>query len=477
MDFVGAFSHIFDNIEIFFTSHICCPLSPMSLNENSPLGSDSSSDALSLIDLDDWEERILQQNRQIDRMIEDMVIASLTQFAEDHTRRSKRRYRNREREIGETRLMKDYFVERPTYSPQLFRRRFRMQRMIFLRIVEAVTANDEYFQQRPDATGRQGLSPLQKCTAVMRVLAYGTTSDVVDEYLQISESVAREALQKFVDGIISCFGDSYLRRPNEQDLTRLLHVGEQRGFPGMIGSIDCMHWKWKNCPSQWAGQYGAKSGKPTIILEAVASNDLWIWHAFFGTPGIRKDINVLHRSPFFTDVLEGRAPEASFVANGRNRDMTYYLSDANYPSWAAFVKSIHSPLLKKHKLFAQQQEITRKDVERAFEVLQARFQFLRHPCLIWDKNVMGKIMMACIIMHNMIVEDERDTYQNYYDPTEFFMDGVQEDDSQPFQYSTERIASLSSQMTNSDQLRNREAHAALKDDLIEHIWQKFGTSS
>ncbi|KAH6758966.1 hypothetical protein C2S51_019201 [Perilla frutescens var. frutescens] len=41
-------------------------------------------------------------------------------------------------------------------------------------------------------------------------------------------------------------------------------------------------------------------------------------------------------------------------------------------------------------------------------------------------------------------------------------------------YSTERIASLSSYMKTRSQLRNREAHAILRDDLIEHIWQKFG---
>jgi len=34
-----------------------------------------------------------------------------------------------------------------------------------------------------------------------------------------------------------------------------------------------------------------------LILEAAASNDLWIWHAF-GMPGFYNDINVLHRSPF-----------------------------------------------------------------------------------------------------------------------------------------------------------------------------------
>ncbi|XP_047965618.1 uncharacterized protein LOC125210083 [Salvia hispanica] len=99
--------------------------------------------------------------------------------------------------------------------------------------------------------------------------------------------------------------NDYFRRPTEQDLARLLYVADQRGFPGMIRSIDCMHWEWKNCPNAWAGQYTGRSSKPTIILEAVASYDLWIWHAFFGTPGSCNDINVLHRSPVFDDVLEG----------------------------------------------------------------------------------------------------------------------------------------------------------------------------
>ncbi|XP_057771009.1 uncharacterized protein LOC130990792 [Salvia miltiorrhiza] len=136
---------------------------------------------------------------------------------------------------------------------------------------------------RRDATGRVGLASLQKCTGAMRVLTYGTSSDVVDEYLRMSSSSTRDALVHFVEGVISCFGGTYLRRPNEEDLARLLYVREQLGFPGMIDSIDCMHWEWKNCPNAWAGQYIGRSGKPTIILEAVASYDLWIWHAYTST--------------------------------------------------------------------------------------------------------------------------------------------------------------------------------------------------
>ncbi|KAJ9546877.1 hypothetical protein OSB04_019420 [Centaurea solstitialis] len=105
-----------------------------------------------------------------------------------------------------------------------------------------------------------------------------------------------------------------------------------------------------------------RSGKPTIILEVVASHDLWIWHAFFGTPG--------------------RSPKVSYVVNGKEYDRAYYLTDGIYPSWAAFVKSITSPQLQKHKLFAQVQKSCRKDVERAFGVLQARFAFIQRPCLV-----------------------------------------------------------------------------------------------
>ena len=51
---------------------------------------------------------------------------------------------------------------------------------------------------------------------------------------------------------------------------------ERRGWPGMLGSIDCMYWTWKNYPKAWQGMYCGKSRDATIVLEAVESEDLWI---------------------------------------------------------------------------------------------------------------------------------------------------------------------------------------------------------
>ena len=265
---------------------------------------------------------------------------SLNGSSSSNRQKKPRRYIERGREEGHRKLFDDYFSENPTYNEELFRRRFRMRRNLFLRIVDGVTTHDPYFQNKQDATGRQGLSSLQKCTAAIRMLAYGVAADAVDEYIRIGESTTIECTKRFVSAIIDVFGDEYLRRPNPEDLERLLRKGQQRGFPGMLGSIDCMHWEWKNCPVAWHGQYlRGDHSHPTMVLEAVASYDLWIWHAFFGLPGTSNDINVLERSPLFHEVLEGRAPAVAFSVNGNNYNLGYYLTDGIYPNWATFVKS------------------------------------------------------------------------------------------------------------------------------------------
>ena len=379
--------------------------------------------------------------------------------------RKTRVFIERHREEGHQKLWNDYFSETPTYPHNVFRRRFRMNKALFLRIVHRLSTEVEYFQPKVDATGRSSLTPLQKCTAAIRQLAYGGGSDTVDEYVRIGETTARRSLHNFAAGIIHLFGDEYLRRPTPEDLQRLLYIGEQRGFPGMIGSIDCMHWEWKNCPTAWKEMYSRGTGKPTIMLEAVASYDLWIWHAFFGAPGTMNDLNILDRSPVFDDIINGIAPQVNFYVNGTPYHYAYYLTDGIYPKWATFIQSIRLPQNQKHSLFAQTQEAVRKDVERAFGVLQARFAVVRNPSNIWDKEKIGNIMRACIILHNMIVEDERASRTNY-NVDEF------EEDVQTF--SVNMPSTVGSTLERRTSVRNRQVHQHLKNDLIENIWTKFG---
>ncbi|KAL5128838.1 Glutathione S-transferase T2 [Glycine soja] len=83
----------------------------------------------------------------------------------------------------------------------------------------------------------------------------------VEEY-DMSSPMSRP----IVSGLFTIFGNEYLRRPNNEDIERLLQMGAAREFS-----------EWKNCPVAWKGQFCRGDHRnPTIILEAVASQDLWI---------------------------------------------------------------------------------------------------------------------------------------------------------------------------------------------------------
>ncbi|GKA22848.1 ALP1-like protein isoform X1 [Tanacetum coccineum] len=229
---------------------------------------------------------------------------------------------NRDREGAEERLMADYF--------------------------------NDHCRVQPDATGRMSLSVIMKCTTAIRQLAYGTTPDAFDEYLQ------------------------------------------------MIS---------------WQRQYGRGIKKyPAIMLEVVASQDLWIWHAFFGVTGANNDINVLDNSPLFDDLLDDKALVA----------------------------------------------LERKDVGRAFGVLQGRCGIIQQPARQYHVNTIRRIMYSCIIMHNMILEYQK---MAVFDWKEVYVNP-----SRNMQCTW--VERCETQRRKNKELRDREMHLSLQQNLMKHIWQQ-----
>ena len=425
--------------------------------------------------MSEWRKRLAKQRKdfweddQQDEMVLQVLIEGLGEQNEEverygggGSRPGKRPNIDRSHVEGHERMMKDYFADEPVYGPGIFRRRYRMQRGLFLRIMNDVCDFDPYFVQRRNCAGVMGLSSHQKCTAALRILAYGVCGDSVDEYYRLSESTAMEAMKRYAAAVRVVFGSQYLRQPTREDILRHMRINEERGFPGMFGSIDCMHWAWKNCPVAWAGQFQDKDKQRSIILEVIATQDLWIWHAFFGMPGSNNDVNVLDRSPFVNDLLQGASEGIEFEVNGKKYPRYYLLADGIYPPWSCFVQTIHSPQDEKRSHYAKVQEATRKDVERCFGVLQARFAIIANPCRQWDTNTMQDIMQACIILHNMIVENES------------VEEGLEALFQNQEQIQVRRGLSFQSLVVGTQELENHNEHFSLKGDLIEHLWKLKG---
>ncbi|XP_035837148.1 protein ALP1-like [Helianthus annuus] len=154
-------------------------------------------------------------------------------------------------------------------------------------------------------------------------------------------------------------------------------------------------------------------GHPTIILEAVASQDLWIWHAFFGIPGSNNNVNVLQNSEVFDDVIKGIGPDTSFTVSGVEYRRGYYLADGIYPQYSTIVKTVRHPPDEKRKKFAKFQEAARKDIERCFGVLQKRWHIIENPACAFTPKTLRYCIYACILLHNMIFEDEGNAICEY----------------------------------------------------------------
>lgn len=388
---------------------------------------------------------------------------------------------NRGREAAYQQLINDYFSgANSTYPEAKFRRRFRMRPTLFQRIVDQLEAGDDFFKQRPDALGNMGATTLQKVTAAFRLLAYGGCADQLDEWIRLSESTIQECLKRFVFAIQRIFGDEYLRAPTEEDVMRLLNDNARRGFPGCLGSIDCWHWEWKNCPNAWAAQFKGKKGKG-CVAEMCCGRDLWIWHLFCGNPGSLNDINVLQRSPLLRQIYNANIPQVEYEINGKSYSCPYWLADGIYPELSIFVTGFSVPNNPVDKNFTHWQESIRKDIERAFGVLQARWGILTKPGRVWKKSFLDAIVECCVILHNMIIEDERhlhynDDHVNRYEVEYDDFDGniVQSLDHAIFTKAPpDQPGPFAQTLQRLGQVNSAQQHRQLRDDLKQHLYANF----
>ncbi|GJW07045.1 ALP1-like protein [Tanacetum coccineum] len=155
----------------------------------------------------------------------------------------------RDRSGAHERLVAAFFSEDPMYDATRFRKTFRMARPLFNQIV--------------------------------------------------NERTSRTALDHFFQAVMEIYGPEYLRKPTVTDIEKLYrHHEEKHGFSGMLRSLDCIDWEWFGCPYDVKGQYVRRDHGPNpfILLKAVASQDLWIWHAFFGVAGSNNDMNLKQES-------------------------------------------------------------------------------------------------------------------------------------------------------------------------------------
>ena len=487
------------------------------------VNSDSDADAD-----EETEKSYRKHNHEIDEL--KARLAALRRRLERGGRKKRSKTYHRE---AHRRIYRDYFgfkavvdengvttreKRKARFHERVFARRFRMSSNQFQRIHDDITdpeIGSGFFQRAPDASGRIGASNMQKLVAAIRQLAYGTCSDHVHEYTGVAQKTATKALEKFCRWIIRTYSDEFLNSWGEAEIKAEMEVNAKRGFPGMMGSIDCTHWQWKCCPVAWQGMYQDRNHVRSIVAEAICGHDMYFYQVYVGLPGSLNDIAIMGQTTMQTNYMESGAIDMEFLVGDEKLIGAYCLADGIYPDVPFLLKSVAEPITEQEKLFATVQEACRKDVERAFGRMLAKWHILAGAARSWSLKHLTEIWLCCFILHNMTIRDQQRAAKEEEEKmaaraakaAALLVPNVPEEEEVPHPpptsedpdldatddevdyvegieqgFATLRVGAFQGRnfdgvMDALDQMEDKEECASRKRKIIEHVWMTRGKSS
>ncbi|XP_076949299.1 uncharacterized protein LOC143621898 [Bidens hawaiensis] len=173
-----------------------------------------------------------------------------------------------------------------------------------------------------------------------------------------------------------------------------------------IGAIDGTHIRVK-VPSKDASRYRGRKGYPTITVLAACTFDLKFTYVLSGWEGTASDSRVLKDALTREDKLN--TPDGKF-----------YLVDGGLPLKSTLIapyRGVRYHLKEYSKrapqnpreLFNLRHASLRNSIERAFGILKRRFPIIRSTTEpFYSCETQSQIFLACCILHNYLLEVDRD---------------------------------------------------------------------
>jgi hypothetical protein len=128
-------------------------------------------------------------------------------------------------------LESDNFADNAIRTPIEFRRRFRMNKELFMNIFIGVRKYDDYFlYNAPDC---QGSPMFHKYTAALRCLVYGAPPDMANDYLRMAESTAQVTMWEFTNACVIM-----QNMIMESEDTNLVHDELPYDWEGPLAQVD-----------------------------------------------------------------------------------------------------------------------------------------------------------------------------------------------------------------------------------------------
>ena len=308
---------------------------------------------------------------------------------------------------------------------------------------------------------------------LFKILAQDYSLHNIEDHLRISKSRACDFLNQFCSLVPVLLKDKIIRRTGVGLKAILNQHKRDFGINGLVGFIDCTHFKWGQCYLQDKRHYYNYKKYISLVLQAVVDSKLRFLYFTFPAPGSYNDKTVFYNSDICRDFLTG-AVNVNYYLNGRKRTLPYLIGDGIYPTWAFIAKGISVPKSREEELYTKRIESWRKKVEYAFGIFKKRWKVFRSNTVVRKMDKISNMMKTCICLHNWIINSSTTAEETYI--TEALQEDEEEDeDPEPEQTDEENefeVDQLELNRRNTSRARlltDKTRFLALQEELIQCV--------
>ena len=250
-----------------------------------------------------------------------------------------------------------------------FRLRFTVPYQVYTQLLAYAEA---WFPQKEyDICGRETSPIFLKLLGTLRMLGKGCSWDLLYELSGISGNVHRRWTHAFLDKLSKELYPVYVHGPrNSEELDRVTSLYAASGFPGCVGSTDCVHIRWDMCPASWLSVFrNGKHHYASIAYEMTVDHTKRFQSTTIGHYGTTSDktivkfdgfVNLVRFSELFTEAeFKLQVGEDKWIIEKG----LYLLVDGGYHKWRIMQCPMKHTNNEEETRWSEFAESVRKDVE------------------------------------------------------------------------------------------------------------------
>lgn len=269
------------------------------------------------------------------------------------------------------------------YDDNDFNTRFRFSKPVIMELLHIFGNHIQPMTKR-----NMSISSMNQLLITLRYYATGAYQQILGDSMNIHKSTVCRIVHR-VTRVVARMKNQYINMPNGVEINQVaLDFYGIRGFPRVIGAIDCTHIKIASPGGLNAESYRNRKGYFSINVQAICDANLKIRHIIARWPGS------VHDSTIFND-----SPLPALFENGTFGNK-YLLGDSGYPCKQFLLTPLLNPRNDSETEYNRAHISTRNTVERCFGLLKRRFPCLYLGMPLKLDNVLP-VIVACSVLHNI----------------------------------------------------------------------------